>query len=254
MKRHPGVYEMYEKMLLNPNLELQEASSIKRFTKRAQGFGFGYNNPGQTNFSVPNSEGAPGTDTGKLNSSNPSTPTSSYTDRAMMRDKQRKEEKDQQKRRELRKKLVNKMVPDKKAAAPAKPGEALVIGPAGTKPGETIEKLTKNIDDKVKTIDRSLRTTEKEHEMAGQWSSKEQTSQEQGMGAKSPTTTIPKTTTPTTTPTTPTAPKDTTEKIKNDTKKMVDDGIKQTKTLSDATKKTENDIKELSQSVKNLLG
>ena len=163
---------------------------VKGFIKKAQGFGFGYYNPGQTNYSVPNSEGSPGTGLGQLDPTNPSTPTSGYTDKAMMLNQQRKEEEEAKKRRELRKKLVEKMT-DKKAAVPSKPGQALVVGPAGTKPGASIEQLTKNIDDKVKTIDRSLRTTEKEHEMAGQWTAEEQTAEESKV----------------TTPTTPTAPK-----------------------------------------------
>jgi len=248
MKRHPDVYKIYKKMLLNPTLELREASSIKRFTKRAQGFGFGYNNPGQTNYSVPNSEGSPGTGLGQLDPTNPNTPSSSYTDKAMMRAKQRKEEEEARKRRELRKKVVNKIVPDKTAATPAKPGEALVVGPEGTKPGETIEKLTRNIDDKVKTIDRSLRTTEKEHEMAGQWTAEEQSAEEAKVSN------IPQKTDPskpaTPKPATPTTDTGKTEK---DFKSTIDKGVKETKTLSDATKKVEDNVNSLNKALQTLL-
>jgi len=222
-------------------------ANIKGFCKKAQDFGFGYGNTGQTNFSVPNSEGAPGPGFGQLDPSNPSTPSSSYTDFAKFRLKKKKEQIEEDERREKRKEIVNKLA--------AKPGEFLEADPEGMKPGETLEEIKRRVD----TMNRTMRSTEKEHEITPQWSSKEQTTQEEAMGqqpgaaipvgpgvrAPKPQVEMPK------------GVGDASKAMDDVRKKMkttTDEGIKETKTLSDETKKMKNNVDMLNTSIKQLLG
>ena len=222
-------------------------ANLKGFCKKAQDFGFGYGNTGQTNFSVPNSEGAPGPGFGQLDPSNPSTPSSSYTDFAKFRLKKKKEQTEDDKRREKRQEIVNKLA--------AKPGEFLEADPVGTKPGETLEEIKKRVD----TMNRTMRSTEKEHEIAPQWSSEEQTTQEEAMGQQ-PGAAIPVgpgVRAPKPQVETPKGVGDASKAMDDVRKKMkttTDEGIKETKTLSDETKKMKNNVDMLNTSIKQLLG
>lgn len=85
------------------------STTVLGFCKKAQmGSGFGYGNEGQTNFSVPNSEGEQG-DGNPVDNTSDSTPSSSYTDRLKNRVKVRREEEEEEERQEKRRELLKKL-------------------------------------------------------------------------------------------------------------------------------------------------
>jgi len=215
---------------------------VKGFCKTGQEFGFGYGNPGPTNFSIPNSEGPPGTGLGSLDPTNAASPSSSYTDHAQYRAKKRKEQSEQERRREERKNLVDRL-------AAFQPGESLTVGPEGVKPGDSLKKLIQNVEDRVRAIDRSFRATEKEHEIAPQWSEEEQKVTEKTIEKTPSTLTTPSTGIPKGMGTTITDVREVGKKMKD----ITDQGIKETKTLGDTTKKVQDNIETLNKSIQNLL-
>lgn len=82
---------------------------LKSMHRKAQvGYGFGYGNDGQTNFSVPNSEGESG-DGNPVDNTGDATPSSSYTDHIQSRIKVRREQEEEQARRKKRKLLLDKL-------------------------------------------------------------------------------------------------------------------------------------------------
>lgn len=122
---------------------------VASFCKKGQDFGFGYGNPGPTNYSVPNSEGDVGTGVG-VDPTALSTPSSSYTDRLERLNNMERQEENRKEREKRRKKLLDKLT-SKKAAVP---GESLT-GPSRDRvdPGELLRNMTKDIEDIEKTLD-----------------------------------------------------------------------------------------------------
>lgn len=92
-------------------------AKLKGFRKQSQ-FGFGYHGDGQSNFSVPNSEGEMGPGNSGIDNTGPTTPSSSYTDYAGSRVKVRKEREEANKRRKQRREKLKNLVKKKEAARP----------------------------------------------------------------------------------------------------------------------------------------
>lgn len=89
--------------------DLRKEQGLKSLCRRAQmGSGFGYGNEGQSNFSIPNSEGEAGSGNPVDNTSE-ATPGSGYTDRLKSRMNTRREEEEEQERRKKRRKLLKEL-------------------------------------------------------------------------------------------------------------------------------------------------
>ena len=232
LKRYPGRDDI---VALIP----QVTSTIKGFCKKGQDFGFGYNNPGPSNYNIPQSVGEPGGGLGQIDPTSATTPSSSYTDRVRYRLKLEKEKQEQEKRREKRKEVVDKM-------AATKPGESLT-NPEGVKPGETLEGLVENMKGKIENISRTFRTEEKTHEISPQWTEKEQRAQEVGMGPTPTSTSIPQAPTK--------ALEDvskTTDQVSKKVKDTVDKSQSEAKKLNETTKQVQDSIDKLNKSLQNL--
>jgi hypothetical protein len=157
---HPHLLQMVQEM--SPTRS-DTTTTILGFCKKAQmGAGFGYGNEGQTNFSVPNSEGEVGSGNPVDNTSS-NTPSSSYTDRLLSRIKVRREEEEEQKRRKKRKELL------KELDAQTEPGSLLKkkkTAPTSTTPAPTpdpsVAKEWENVETEMEDTTKQTQTTTQE--------------------------------------------------------------------------------------------
>lgn len=224
-------------MLVN---ELKVAN-VKAFTKKAQEFGFGYGNPGPSNFNVPNPQGGPGTDVPIDNTPSSSTPGSSYTDKIRMRQEQKRVQEEEERRKKIREKLLSKL-------SAVKPGD-FIVGktPETVAPGELIKKID-NVHKHVKTLDETSHATQDAHEAPQEPTMNELVDNKPGQPKlPTPSTPTPGTAIPTQKPVKPPDA----GKIR-ETQKVVQDTQKGVETLNKATEDAQKNIDNLTQSITNL--